>query len=64
MMKNIFNFILKAFFVIKIIKFLYLLIVHVEKKVDLKDKVTFIAYDVTTWLTINYNTHIVKYLTK
>ena len=64
MMKNIFNFILKAFFVIKIIKFLYLLIGHVEKKVDLKDKVAFIAYDVTTWLTNNYNTHIVKYLTK
>ena len=55
---------MKAFFVIKIIKFLYLLIGHVEKKIDLKDKVTFIAYDVTTWLTNNYNTHIVKYLTK
>ena len=64
MMKNIFNFILKVFFVIKIIKYLYLLFDHVEKKADMQDKVTFIVYDVTTWLTNNYNTHIVKYLTK
>ena len=29
-----------------------------------KDKVNFKIYDLTTWLTNNYNTYIAKYLTK
>ena len=31
---------------------------------DWKDKVNFKIYDVTTWLTNNYNTHIAQYLAK
>ena len=30
--------------------------------VDCKDKVHLEIYDVTTWLTNNYNTHIAQYL--
>ena len=51
MMKNTFYFILKALFVLKIFKFLYSLFGHVEKRLDLKDKVNFKIYDVTGRLT-------------
>ena len=67
MMKNAFYFILKALFVLKIFKFLYSLFGHVEKRLDLKDKVNFKIYDVTGRLTNKqawYTTHIVQYLTK
>ena len=35
-----------------------------KKRLDLKHKANFKIYDVTTWLTNNYNTHIIQYLTK
>ena len=50
-------------FVLKIFKSLSRLFGHVEKRFDKKDKVNFEIYDVTAWLTINYNTHIAQYLT-
>ena len=31
---------------------------------SLKDKINFKIYDVTNWITDNYNTHIVQYLKK
>ena len=36
----------------------------VEKWLNYKDKVNFKIYDVTTWLTNNYNTHNAQYLKK
>ena len=33
-----------------------------KKRLVLKDKVNFEIYDVTAWLTKNYNTHIAQYL--
>ena len=35
-----------------------------QKWLDEKDKLNFKIYDVTTWLTNNYNAHIAQYLTK
>ena len=35
-----------------------------KKRLDYEDKVNFKIYDVTAWLTNNYNTHTVQYLTK
>ena len=35
-----------------------------KKKLDWKDQVNLKIYDVTTWLTNNYNTHIAQYLEK
>ena len=61
-MRNIFYFILKALFVLKIFKFLSWLFGHVEKRLDQKDKVNLEIHDVTIWLTSN--THIAHYLTK
>ena len=63
MMKNIFYFILKALFVLKIFKFLSWLFGHVEKKTWLETSVNFEIHDVTAWLRKNYNTHIAQYLT-
>ena len=64
MMKNAFYFTLKALFVFKIFKFLSWLFRHVEKRLDydLKDKVNFKIYDITTWETNNCNIHIALYL--
>ena len=53
MVKNAFNFILKAIF---ILKFLSQLSGRVEKQIDQKD--------VIAWLANNCNTHIAKYLKK
>ena len=64
MMENAFYFILKVLFVLKIFKFLSWLFSHVEKQLDQKDKVNLKIFDVTSWLTYNYNTHIAEYLTK
>ena len=44
----LFYFILKALFVFKTFKFLTWLFGHVEKQLDLKDKVDFKIYVVTT----------------
>ena len=62
MMKNTFNFIVKALFVLKIFKFLSLLFCYIEKMAWLEDKSNFKVYDVTTWLT--NSTHIAQYLMK
>ena len=62
-MKNAFYFILKAPFVLKIFKFLSRLFGHVEKMAYKKYKINNKIYDITMWLTNNYNTHIVQYLT-
>ena len=64
MKKNSFYFTFKAVFVFKIFKFLSWLFGQVEKRIDWKDQVNLKIYDVGTWLTNNYNTHIVQYLTK
>ena len=62
MMKNAFYFILKALFIVKMFKFLSSLFNHAKKQLDWKYNVNFKIYDVTTWLTNNYNTHIAQYL--
>ena len=56
MLKNAFYFILKAPFVLKIVKFLSWTFGHEKKRLDEKDKVNFEIYDVTAWLTNNCNT--------
>ena len=63
MMKNVFYFILEALFVLKMFKFSSWLFGHVEKTAWLERKDNFEIYDVTAWLTMNYNTHITQYLT-
>ena len=52
-MKNVY-FILRTFIV---------LFGHVEKTPWLENKLNFKIYNVTTWLTNNYNIHIPQYLT-
>ena len=64
MMKNSFNFTLKALFVVKIFKFSLWRFVHVEERLDEKDKVNFKIYYVTAWLKSNSNTHITQYFKK
>ena len=65
LMKNAFYFILKAFFVLKIFKFLPWIFGHVEKTAWLENgKVNFKIYVDTAWLMNSYNTHIVYYFTK
>ena len=64
MIKNAFYFTSKALFVLKIFKLFFRLFGHEEERPNKKDKVNFKFYDVTTWLTINYNTHIAQYLEK
>ena len=63
-MKNTFYFISKALFVLKIFEFLSQHFGHVAKRLDKKNKADFKFYDVTAWLTNNYNTHIAQYLEK
>ena len=48
-MKKDFYFTLKAFFVLKIFKFLSLLFGHVKKRLDWKYKVNFKICDVAIW---------------
>ena len=64
MMKNAFYFNLKALTVVKITKFLSWLFDHVEKRLDLRDKVNFKMYDITIWETNNYNAHVAQYFKK
>ena len=52
MMEIAFYFILKTLFVLKF--FLNCLVIK-EKRLDEKDKINFKNYEVTTWLTNNYN---------
>ena len=63
-MKNAFYLILKALFVFKIYTFLSWLFSDVEKTTWLECTINFKIYDATAWLTKNYNTHMVQYLTK
>ena len=56
-MKNAFYFIIKALFVLIIFKFFPWLFGHEEKTAWLERQVNFDIYDVTAWLTKNYNTH-------
>ena len=64
MMKNAFYFASKAVFVLEIFKLLSRLFGHVVKRLDKKNKVNFKFYDVTSWLTNNWNTHIAQCLEK
>ena len=64
MMKSAFDFTLKALLVLKIFKFSSRIFICVEKRLDQKDKVNFKIYDVTPWLTNNFNTHIDQCLEK
>ena len=64
MMKNDFYSTSKAFFVLKIFKFLSSLFGHIAEQLDKKDKINFKFYDVTAWLSNNCNTHIAQYLKK
>ena len=64
MVKNAFYFTTKALFVLKIFKFLFWRFGHVAKQLDKKDMVNFKFYDVTTWLTNSWNTHIAQYFEK
>ena len=57
-------FTLKALFIFKMFKFFSRLFGHIEKQLDLKGKVSFNTYDVSTWNTKNCNTHIAQYLKK
>ena len=62
MMKNAFYFMLKAFSVLVIFKFLSWLFGYVEKPLDKKTMVNFKVYEVTNWTANDYNTHIAQYL--
>ena len=61
MMTNAFYFTSKALFVLRILKFLSLLLDHVAKRLDKKSMVNFKFYDVTAWFTNNRDTHIIQY---
>ena len=61
MMKNAFYLMLKPFFVLGIIMFLFSLFGDVEKQLDKKAKLNFKIFDVTDWTINNYNTYIVQY---
>ena len=66
MIKNAFYFIRKGLFVLNIFKFLSCFFWACRKN-SLIRKISFISiklYDVTTWLTNNYDTHIIQYFTK
>ena len=65
MMKNAFYVTSEALSVLKIFKFLSWFFGHAAERLDKKDKVNFkFIYNVTAWLTNNYNTHIAQYLEK
>ena len=56
-MKSAFYFILKALFILKILKFYLDFLGMQRKRLDQKGKVNFEIYDVTAWLTKNCKTH-------
>ena len=61
-MKDAFYFMFKALSALEIFTFLPRHFVYVEKRLDKKVMVYFKIYDVTDWITDNYNTHIIQYL--
>ena len=63
-MEKAFHVTLKAFFVLKIFKSLSLLFGLLEKRFDLKEKVNFKMYEVTTWETNNCNKLTAQYIKK
>ena len=64
MMKNVFYFTLKAFFVFEIFTFLSWRFGYVEKRLDKKIKVNFKMYDFIDSTTYNDNTLIAQHLKK
>ena len=62
MMENAFYFNLKSLFVLEIFRFLSQLFGYVGKRLDKKVMIDFKVYDVTYWMTVNYNAHIMQYL--
>ena len=62
MMKDAFYFMFKALSALEIFKFLSRRFVYVGKRLDKKVMVNFKIYDVTDWITDNYNAHIIQYL--
>ena len=63
-MKNVFYFIFKALFILKIFQFLSRRFGHVGELLDQKDQVNFKLYDITTSGTNNCNAYIPQYLKK
>ena len=63
-MKNAFYFMFKAPCVLEILKFFPDFFGNIRKWLDKKAKVNFRIYNVTHWITNNYNTHINQYLKK
>ena len=61
-MKNAFYFILKVLFVLRYLNFCLDFLGMEKKRLDEKDTVNFKIYDVTAWLTKNYNAHNAQYL--
>ena len=57
MMKSGFYLMFKAFLVLKIFKILSRFFYFTGKRFNKKAKVNFKIYDVTGWITNNYNTH-------
>ena len=64
MMKNVFYFVLKAFFVLKIFIYFDNFLAMYRKQLDYKNNVNFKTHDVAAWLKENCNVHIAQYLTK
>ena len=64
MMKNASYFTSNALFVLKILKFLSWLFVHVAKRLDQKNKVNFKFYGVIALLANNRNAYIAQYFEK
>ena len=62
MMKNTVYFMLKALFIPKMFKFSSKIFGHAGKRLDQKAKFSFKVYDITDWITNNYNTHNAQYL--
>ena len=60
--KKAFYFTLIVLFVPEIFKFLFTISGHVGKRLDKKAIVNFKMYDVTNWITSDYNTHVARYL--
>ena len=60
MMKNDFDFFLKALFVLEIFTFLSRVFDYTEKWLGKKAMINFKIYDVTDWTTYNYNTNVTQ----
>ena len=64
MTKNVFYFIVKALFILKIFKFFRAFFGDVGKRLDKRTNDSFKIYEIINWEVNNYNTHIAKYLKK